>query len=464
MRTAKGLFTLLVCAVAALVAPRTALAEKVLQKGDGWEVYTDGRAAGFVSYARGDGFPQPLNAASPTGALVQVHDVRGGGFDVIAQRQLRTDGVLATDGTPLELTQGTVDTMRVRSGLIGNTLGVGVRGLVTPWTTATAYIQIWAFVESESRQKNRPNYADVRQGYAKLEGPWGMFLAGRTRTLFSRGATDIDVMYAHRYGVGFPGNIDSNGPSLGHIGFGVLGSGFAAGLLYATPSVGGLQLTMGVFDPIELQGGGWIRTRFGRPEAELTFERRFGDTGKVVLFANGGYQKVYKANACPSMPGVAEACSLTAAGVGYGGRFEVGPFHLGVAGHYGQGLGLNYALEVSDANLDAQNSVRRFDGYYVQSQLSLRRFDVSLGWGITRVFLNDVDNLTVQDPRDPMNAAAQVIPHSVIKHQMGASGVVVFHMTPSVHFDADVFRAEAAWFLGEKQVIWVFNSGMVYTW
>ena len=43
-------------------------------------------------------------------------------------------------------------------------------------------------------------------------------------------------------------------------------------------------------------------------------------------------------------------------------------------------------------------------------------------------------------------------------------GFVLFHRTPSVHFDVDVFRAEAAWFLGEKQVIWVYNSGMIYNW
>ena len=117
-------------------------------------------------------------------------------------------------GAAGELNQGTIDSMRVRSGMIGNTLGFGVRRPVGD-VAFTAYIQIWAFVESEAREKNRPNPADIRQGYAKVEGKWGSVLAGRSRALFSRGATDIDVLYGHRYGVGFPGNIDSNGPALG---------------------------------------------------------------------------------------------------------------------------------------------------------------------------------------------------------------------------------------------------------
>ena len=131
-----------------------------------------------------------------------------------------------------------------------------MRGQVTPYTTVTGYISIWAFIESTAQSKSNTNQADVRQGYAKLEGPWGSFLAGRTRTLFSRGATDIDVLYAHRWGVGFPGAtaIDSNGPTAGQVGFGVMGSGFAAALIYGTPVLGGFHLNIGAFDPADAVG------------------------------------------------------------------------------------------------------------------------------------------------------------------------------------------------------------------
>jgi hypothetical protein len=435
--------------VGSLFLPRSATAEKILAKDGDWQLYTDGRVGAFLSYVQGDGSPRNVFALDANGMPFQVHDIRGGGgFEAQAERQPLV-GAIAN-----QVTQGTVQEMRIRSGLIGNTLGVGVRGLVGN-LTFTGYIQIWAFVESQAREKNQPNPADVRQGYAKVEGWWGSVLAGRSRALFSRGATDIDVLYGHRYGVGFPGNIESNGPTVGHIGFGVLGSGFAAGLVYASPRLVGLQLTVGAYDPIQLQGA-WPRTKWVRAESELTFERPIGQIGKIVLFQNGAYQKLYKMDS---------AENTYAGGIGYGGRLELGPARLGVAGHFGRGLGLNYALEVSDASLDLQGNLRNFDGYYVQTQLTLekverlpatlRKIDVSAGWGITRVFLNPADNVVDGNGN---------IPHSWIKHQMGISAGVVYHATPWLHLDVDGFRAEAEWFLGEKQVLWVANSGMTFTW
>ncbi len=37
----------------------SASAEKILMKADGWEVFTDGRVAGFVSQVNGEGDPVP---------------------------------------------------------------------------------------------------------------------------------------------------------------------------------------------------------------------------------------------------------------------------------------------------------------------------------------------------------------------------------------------------------------------
>jgi hypothetical protein len=429
-----------------------------LVKGDGWEMYTDGRVGGFLSEAYGQALPQDTYQLNADGKAVDIRTVSGGGFRTINEQAQQIDATHpAGDMLPA---QGTVNVMRVRSGFIGNTLGIGVRGQLTPWTTFTGYIQLWAFIEGESRQKNRPNYIDARQGYAKLEGWWGSFLAGRTRALFSRGATDIDVMYAHRWGLGFPGSIDSNGPTLGQIGFGVLGSGFASGFIYGTPVLGGLQLNVGVFDPIQLPASGaWNRTKYVRPEFELTFDRKFGTNGRVVLFVNGAYQNVYKDAFCPPSNG---PCTATAMGVGYGGRFEYGAFHLGIASHIGTGLGLTYALEASDAAQDAQGNLRNTDGYYAQTQVVLGKVDVFAGAGIARVFLTDVDNLTDVNPADP--TGPKIVRKSILKYQLGMNAGIVYNFTPNLHFDLDFFRAKSAWFFGESQVVYVANSGMILNW
>jgi hypothetical protein len=439
--------------VVASVPARNVWAEKIVAKDGDWTVFVDGRQGAFVSAVKGDGFPQAVNVMGhdSTGASVVVYQImpKGGGDSVAASEQ----GLVS--GTTDQYTQGTIERMRIRSGMISNTLGIGVRGPVTEDTTVKAYFQIWAWVESAYQEKNQVNTADVRQGYVKLEGHWGSLLVGRSRGLFSRGATDIDVLYGHGLGVGYPGSIDSNGPTQGQIGFGLLGSGFAAGVVYATPTLAGLQLSVGAFDPVHLQGA-WPRTKWARPEAELTFERPIADLGKFVLFGNGTYQRAYKSGPPSDGP------SYTAAkGVTYGGRLELGPVHLGVSGLWGYGLGLNYALEVSDASMDLGTNMRKSDGYYVQGQVALGKLDLMASWGITRIFLTGYDNTKIVSEVDPTVSYYQF---SIIKHQQGISGGGVYHIRPWLHADVDVFRADFAWFLGQKQVIYVANSGLMFTW
>jgi Gram-negative porin len=425
----------LICAFAlsSVFLATSARAERTLVKQDDWEVFTDGRVAAFLGYLQGQGYPQPAFDANGN----QTHDIAGGGLNAAAER--------TQTGNNGQQTQGTINRWRVRTGFIGSIVALGVRTKIDDTNKVTGYTQFWSYVESQQQRKGTPNPTDVRQAYLKLEGNWGSFLAGRSRTLFSRGATDIDVMYAHRYGVGFPGSsVDSNGPTQGQIGFGVLGSGFASGLVYATPTLAGLQLSVGVFDPVALQGA-WERTGLPRGEGELTFEREFGKTAKVVLFANGAYQKLYRRDSSDS---------TAAAGVGYGGRLEVGPVHLGLAGHYGKGLGLNYALEPSDATLDTFGQLRKFDGYYGQAQIVAGPVDFFGGAGITRVFLG---------PNDGPDANGNIA-HSVVKSQLGINGGVVYHWRPFLHLDLDYFRAQFAWFLGEKQAVNAYNAGITFTW
>jgi hypothetical protein len=432
--------------VAVLSCSAHATAEVTLFQKGAWDVFTDGQLGAFFSWTYGDGFPRPKFGVAPDGSVTIIHDVTGGGWSYPTDKKLLTDPSLPANAMLTD--QGTVNLMRVRSGLLGNQLGLGVRAHITATTVATAYVQIVSFVESDNQQVTRPSLADVRTAYAEIEGPLGSVLAGRTRTLFSRGLTDIDVLYAHRFGVGFPMNIDANG----------------AGVVYATPSLAGFQLSAGVFDPFQPPTGAWFRTKFLRPEGELTFERTFGDAGKIVLFVNGGIQDVYKDGYCPP-PSAAQPlpCSATMFGFGYGGRFEVGPVHLGVGGQTSKGLEPNYPLQVTDASVDPQGNLRLIEGYLAQSQVVLGRFDLFGGASITRVFGTDADRLTVADPTDA-SGTRQVVPHSVIRYQLGVDGGVVYHVSPHFHVDVDYFRAQAVWALGERQVLHTMNGGMTFNW
>lgn len=438
--------------------PAPARAEVTIATKEGWDIFSSGRINGFVSYAQGDGYP--LSSKDANGQLVAL---RGGGLktsDASVEQQADASG------KPVD--QGKIQSMRVRSGFLGNVLGIGARRtLSNDGTTLTGYMAIWAFIESEGRRKYRPVPADVREGYLKLAGPWGSLLVGRSLTLFSRGATEIDFMYGHGFGLGYPGSVDVNGPAAGHIGFGVLANGFAAGVVYATPTVGGLQLTVGAFDPSILVGS-WERTKWLRPETELTYEASLGEVAKLHLFANGGWQKLYVGNSTRN---------TTAYGAGYGARFEVGPVRLGVAGHWGKGLGLSYALESNDATVASTEQdyvLRTTDGYYGQLQLALGKFDISAGAGMTRVKLLDSDKSDTRDDdgnpatsvaNDDANpAVSDQLAWSVAKYQLGVSSGIVYHFTKGLHFDVDYFRAQFAWYLGERQTVHFANAGATMLW
>jgi hypothetical protein len=416
-------------ALATILGAREASAEISVARGGGWELFSDGRIGGFISYTKGDGYP----------VITATQNPYGGGISA------NMANPIADPNQPL--VQPTLESMRIRSGFLGNIFAIGVRRQLTEYTSLTGYLQFWSDIETESRRKYLPMPIDVRQGYMRIEGRWGGVVIGRQLTLYSRGAAEIDFLYGHGYGLGFPGNIDSSGPAAGHVGTGVIGPGFAAGFMYMTPVAGGLQLNVGIYDPVQLQGA-WDRTKWARPEAELTYDVGLGTRGKLHLFANGIYQKVY-------LIGNPDSVNATVYGAGYGGRVEVGPLHVGVAAHYGQGLGLYYALETSEAAYDSNRNLRKSDGYYLQTQLALTKFDINLGAGISRIYELPTDGVP-----DPTSGVAI----SVIKYQLGLSAVLVYHVTPMLHVTAEYFRANYRWFLGEKQDVNFVNTGVTMVW
>ena len=417
----------------------SARAEVPLVKvGDGWEVYTSGRIGAFLELLKGTGVPIVYDANG-----VPLHPVGNGG--IVAQ----TDPVVVNGTTR----PGPLLSFRVRSGFLGNILGFGVRRQLTENTTVSGFISIWGTAETDSGRTFFKNFADEREGYLKVEGPAGSLLVGRALSLFSRGATEIDFLYGHGFAVGNPAGFDTAGPSAGHIGYGVLANVFVAGATYATPRFHGLQLTAGYYDPARLVGLYWTRSKLGRPEAEATYDALIGELARLHLFLNGAWQKVY-ATDVPR--------SANVYGGGAGGRLEVGRVHLGIAGHYGQGLGVHYTLDGSDAVLNQYTTqrLRKFDGAYVQSQVVLTsKVDVSAGWGITRVHKLAED----YDPanNDPNTMQPRI---SFLRSQMGISGVVVYHASSYLHFAADYFRADVRWWLGEEQVVHGFNLGSTLVW
>jgi len=476
-----GIIVLL--AVVGFGAPARAevtLAAATADAGGGWEVYTTGRVGAFVEVLEGDGIPQafavavdpttmmPVLDANGNPMYVQIHNVGDGGV-----RAGPSDPKVQPDGSS---GQGHLGVSRVVSGFLPNILGIGLRRKVTDRVKVDAFISSWATAETINRRTFVAKNPDIREAYGKLEGPWGSLLVGRALSLFGRGTVEIDFLYGHGYGVGQPGGFDEQGPSGGHIGYGIVAPFFVSGVVYATPKLHGLQLTAGYFDPAALVGLYWVRTKYGRPEAELAYDFDSGAL-KLHLYASGAWQRLYSANVLQDAAGnnLDVQPSADVLGGAGGARIEVGHLHLGVAGHRGRGLGVAYFLDGSDANFakDTTHELRTFSGAYVQAQVVAGKFDLNGGWGMTWIDPLPADTNpnwcgtgTFAMPCGGFSNASGVIrpASSILKSQMGISGVVVYHFTPSVHFAADYFFSDVKWMQGEKQIVHSFALGTTITW
>ena len=439
---------------ACLLWTQTAHAEVTLIEKDGWSFFTDGRINAFISTGFGDDFP--AGTPNPGGP---PHAVVGGSALGAAGQNTQQDDA-----------SNKYFAMRVRNGFVGSITGFGVRRNVTPTTVAKSYIALWGHIESFNRDQTNPNQFDVREGYANFDGPWGSFTAGRALGLFGRISTEINFMYGHNYGLGYPCG-DDQGPTCGHIGTGVMFPGFAAGMLYSSPSFGGLKLHLGVYDPVRLLGA-WNRAPIARPEGAITFEQKISPSVNFKVAAEGMIQRVARAGDVEGQPGKQVDITDTVWGASGGGRLEAGPVRFGASIYRGKGLGQYYALQNAPTVFDPNTlEIRSFTGVYAQAALVLGQLQLSAGVG--RVTIDQLEN-------DKLNFQL-----SNAKSQTGISAAVYYSVSDSVVLGLDYFRFQTDWYgarnsafgadgttpelrdgylPGEKQVVNYINAGVTYHW
>jgi hypothetical protein len=452
------------CLAACLSWSRVAGAEVELMNKDGWTFSFDGRVNAFLSGGIGDDFPNPT--MDPSGGM---HYVMGG----LGDPQASGAGVgRANVGWPGNYGQQDANNnykaIRVRSGMYGNILGFGIGRQVSEDTSIRGYISIWTTIESLGYDKWAPNTPEAREGYFNVVGKWGTATIGRTLGWLGRMSYEIDTLYGHGFGVGLPCT-DSLGPACGHIGTGEIFPGYGANVSYTTPSLGGLRIHAGLFDPVVFSttASDWSHASFVRPEGALTFERLFGTGGRVKLGVEGLYQPVSRIAMDPS--GTTSRLTTSIWGVSGGLLVAAGPLRVGVSGFRGKGLGLFYALQRGSANEDrnpADPELRLFTGGYGQLALVFGKLQLSGGFGMSYV------NQTAYDKSD-----ATV---SVIRYQRGVSGGVYYYATDSIVIGVDYFNFAAGWWgaplvdpntmqvtgklAGETQLLNFVNAGMTYHW
>jgi hypothetical protein len=377
------------------------------------------------------------------------------------------DGVQLGEGGGLGLNQnqtnssGNFLTPRLRNGFLANVLTFKISRNLTSKTKMTAVLSLWSDIETNLTVYLFPQ-TYMQEGYMKLEGPWGSLAAGRQLALFSRGEVEIDFNYAHGFGGGWPCNFNSISPTCGQIGFGVLFPFFRSGVLYTTPSLGGLTVAGGLYDPVMLPGK-WERVITPTLEGEIAYTSPLGRLGMFKLFVEGLWQRLGGQYRPPNDMRTTATTTVDQAGVAGGLRLELGPVRLGVSGHYGNGLGFYYAQENSQAayynaptDTDPNDGkLRTFQGFYAQLMLVLGKIDLGAGVGASQAVRFSFETTSV-----PAGGDITGVVHPP-KQNLGINGVLNVHIADNLVWDLDYFRAQYSWWGASfTQTVNIFNTGI----
>jgi hypothetical protein len=427
-----------------LVEARPAIAEIPLVQYDGWRLSTDGRVNAYLSAAWGTGLPanEPDNLGAGT--------------------------------TDYADSNNDVHSTRIRNGFLMSILGFTGQKEVSPNFKVTTRVALWLNITG-SRTKNNAAETDPRELYAKIEGSWGSFLGGSDLALFGRGATLMDADIAHDFGLGYPCSIqDASGGGCGMVAFGEPFPGFEPGFVYATPSLGGLQISLGAYDPATIANAQLNRAPLPRFEGEVKFNFR----DSLRLFGSGFWQ-VLEGTVADTTTGTLVERNLhtNAWGVQAGAMLAVGPIMLGGAAYKGAGFSPITYVDESVVAADSTGVLRDSYGAFGLGAILFNalHFKIAGGAGVWHLDKdkNDSGFVNSVDPTNPQPTNPQLI-----KQNLGET-VGIYQTTGPVHFALEYFRAEHTWYdygvasasdpkvilaVTPKQVLNFVNAGMTVVW
>jgi hypothetical protein len=388
---------------------RDAIAEISIVKNDGWDLTLDGRVNAFLNYSYGD--PTPPAVAQWTAGLFQPNDPNS----------------------------GKIQEVRIRSGFIQDVLGFGLKKNVADGYTLVARLALWMGASNEPKPVlgQQPD-VQAREAYLRIDAPWGSVQAGRDLGLFGRGGILMDADIVHGTGLGFPCSTQVVlGGACGFAGHGVLFPAFNAGLLYNTPTLAGLKLTVGVYDPSVNSERNYTITPYPRIEGQLSYSylnmlKVFGEVmwqrlinGNPIMDMNGNV--VLDANGKP------EDQVADASGVAGGVQLNVGPLQVGGSFYKGTGVTLIVPIFNTPIISDANNVLRDGLGFAGMASLTFGGTKIAGGAGVSQLKLTSFES-------EPY---MQIVPP---KQQLGISIGLYQTFWKSLTWAVEYFRGQYTWY------------------
>lgn len=207
---------------------------------------------------------------------------------------------------------------------------------------------------------------DFRQTYLTVaRAGFGELKIGRDIGLFGSDAILNDITLLSSGAPG--GNVAPGNTTLGRIGTGYIYTDFQPQITYTTPSLGGLQASVGVFQPLSSLTGAPQNNKAPGFQGKLAWDGKLGDVA-VHGWMSGISQRH---NALTGL-------SYTGQGLDLGAKVTGGP--LTVTGYWytAKGLGTT-VLNLFDT--DAAGNPRKSNGYYIQALLSAGKFGIGGSYG-----------------------------------------------------------------------------------
>lgn len=331
---------------------------------------------------------------------------------------------------------GTESSSAIRNGLLPGFLTVSVSTQQEGWDVGAFFgmypgINSTAWGTLGANNGGQPTALatagiDFRQTYMTFGKPnIGTFKIGRDIGMFgSEGIlNDITLLSSGTPG----GNVAPGNTTLGRIGVGYIYTDFQPQISYTSPSFGGAQLSVGVFQPLQSLTAPTQSNNSPGFQGKLTYDGKFGDIG-TRFWVSGITQKHKTVGA-----GTGGLTSYTGRGLDVGGKVTVGP--LTTTGYYytAKGLGTT-VLNLFDT--DAFGNPRKSDGFYIQSMATFGKFSIGGSYG--------------ESSLDYANAADALANPTLVKTNSSYVGQLRYGLTSWVTLIGEYIHSEAKAHNGNK--------------